>query len=193
MNNQMAQLKEVMQAPARRILVVEDDVFLRGCNADVLVRSGYEVDTAEDGAAAWEALQVNSHNLLITDNNMPRLSGVELVKKMRTAHMTLPAVLASGLMPKKELARYPWLQFAATLQKPFTGDTLVSTVMLVLLAAETAGARGPNTEENLLAPLALSKNGDPRADASQHNKSAGCEEKKTGDSSNAAKPFLVMG
>ena len=72
--------------PSNRILVVDDDADIRQVNADVLRRFGYQTETAADGAAAWEALQANRYDLLITDNRMPKVSGVELVKKMRSAH-----------------------------------------------------------------------------------------------------------
>ena len=58
--------------PPHRILVVEDDISIRRLNTEVLRRSGYEVDAAEDGAAAWEALNADSYDLMITDNNMPK-------------------------------------------------------------------------------------------------------------------------
>jgi DNA-binding response OmpR family regulator len=140
--------EELLLAPTRwevtaaqRILVVEDDVSVRKAIVKVLISSGYEVDFAEDGAAGWEALQAQHYDLLITDNGMPRLSGLELVKKMRTAHMTLPAILASGSVRKEELTRYPWLQIAAALQKPFAVDKLLNTVKTVLLAAGSNGDR----------------------------------------------------
>src|ERR1051325_10009740 len=83
-------------SPPLRILVVEDDTAIRQFSAEVLVRSGYQVDAAEDGAAAWEALYTSSYDLLITDNNMPNVSGVELLKRLRSACMTLPVILATG-------------------------------------------------------------------------------------------------
>ena len=58
--------------PPDHILVVEDDIFLRRLNTEVLLGSGYEVDAAADGAAAWQALNTDSYDLLITDNNMPK-------------------------------------------------------------------------------------------------------------------------
>jgi DNA-binding NtrC family response regulator len=118
--------------PSNRILVVDDDRDLRLLNAGVLARSGYQVDTAEDGAAAWASLHANGYDLLITDNNMPKVSGVELVKKVRSARMTLPVILASGALPTEELERNPWLQPVATLAKPFTGGQLLETVNQVL-------------------------------------------------------------
>ena len=58
--------------------------------------SRYQVDTARDGAAGWEALHAKSYDLLIVDNNMSKLSGVELVKKL-----TLPVLLASAAIPRR--------------------------------------------------------------------------------------------
>lgn len=94
------------------------------------------MDAAEVGAAAWQALNIDSYDLLITDNKMPKLSGVELVKKVRSARMALPVILASGIMPTEELNRHPWLQLAATLLKPFTGEELLGTVKEVLRATD---------------------------------------------------------
>ena len=113
--------------PSNRILVVDDDRDLRLLNAEVLRRFGYQTETAEDGAAAWEALQANRYDLLITDNNMPKVSGVELVKKLRSAHMVLPVILASGAIPTEELNRNPWLRPTATMVKPFSSGQLLKT------------------------------------------------------------------
>jgi DNA-binding response OmpR family regulator len=118
--------------------VVEDDADIRQLNADVLVCSGYQVDAAEDGAAGWEALHAKKFDLLITDHDMPRLSGVELVKKVRSVRMTLPVILATGALPEEELERHPWLQLAATLLKPFSPDQLLETVKRVLRAPDGA-------------------------------------------------------
>src|ERR1700728_686053 len=84
--------------PPCRILLVDDDSHLLELNAVALIRFGYDVDTAEDGAAAWQALHdINiSYDLLITDNKMPKVTGLELIKKMRSEEMTLPVILASG-------------------------------------------------------------------------------------------------
>ena len=117
--------------PSNRILVVDDDGDIRQVNADVLRRFGYQTETAAAGAA-WEALQANRYDLLITDNNMPKLSGVELVKKVRSARLTLPVILATRALPIEELERNPWLQPVATLVKPFLHRQLLATVNEVL-------------------------------------------------------------
>src|ERR1700720_4218278 len=79
--------------PPLRILVVDDDIAIRQLSAEVLIRSGYEVDAAADGAAAWRALNSDSYDLLITDPNVPELTGVELLKKLRAARMSLPVIM----------------------------------------------------------------------------------------------------
>ncbi|MCL4180139.1 MAG: response regulator [Verrucomicrobia bacterium] len=124
--------------PAHRILVVEDNTVIRELNVRVLALVGYQVDGAEDGVAGWQLLDGGSFDLLITDHEMPRLSGLELVKQVRSAGMTLPIIMATGRLPEEELERLPWLQLDATLLKPFSPDQLRQTVKRVLCPAECA-------------------------------------------------------
>jgi DNA-binding response OmpR family regulator len=118
----------------QRILVVDDEAMIRRLNTEVLTYSGYLVDAAEDGAAAWEAIQSNTYDLLVTDHAMPNLTGVELLKKLYAARMALPVILATGTYPQEELAEHPWLQIEASLLKPYTFDELLDTVKNVLHA-----------------------------------------------------------
>lgn len=120
------------KGPPRRILVVDDDTDIRQLNARVLLRSGYVVDTAEDGAAAWEALGASRFDLMITDHNMPKVSGVDLLKMLHGAQMALPVVMATGAVPHAEFALHPWLQPAAMLLKPYTVEDMLKTVKDVL-------------------------------------------------------------
>jgi DNA-binding response OmpR family regulator len=118
--------------PPPRILVVDHDPYIRHLSADVLIRHGYEVNAAEDAAAGWEELQTNNYNLLITEQDLPRITGVKLVRKLRAARMALPIVLVARRLPVRELARNPSLRLAATLLKPLAVDVLVDTVKIVL-------------------------------------------------------------
>jgi DNA-binding response OmpR family regulator len=121
--------------PRQRILVVEDDALIRRVNTEVLTYSGYQVDSAEDGAAAWETLQLNNYDLVVTDNDMPRVTGVELIKKLQAARMALPVIMATGTVPDEQFTRYQLLQPARTLLKPYTFDELLAAVKTVLFAA----------------------------------------------------------
>ncbi len=113
----------------QRILVVDDELSLRQVYCKLLIRSGYSVDTAKDGAEGWKMLQAASFDLLITDNNMPKVTGVELVRMLRAAHMFLPVILASGALPENLVG----LQLAGTLSKPFSRDELLQSVREALL------------------------------------------------------------
>jgi len=124
---------------SRRVLVADDDLSIRLISKEMLVNSGYDVDAAEDGAAAWQALNHASYDLLITDHNMPRLTGFELLKKLRDARMDLPVILITGTQPKAEFTRFPWPQPDATLLKPYTFAELLGTVKELL--REPSGAR----------------------------------------------------
>jgi DNA-binding response OmpR family regulator len=116
--------------------VVEDDADIRRLNTEVLIRHGFHVDAAEDGAVAWHTLQLNRYDILITDNTMPKVTGIELLMKLHGARMALPVIMATGSFPKAEFTRYPWLQPAALVLKPYTLDELLGAVTAVLRVAD---------------------------------------------------------
>jgi len=75
---------------------------------------------------------------VITDHKMPKVTGVELLKKLRAARMDLPVILVTAALPREEFTRQPWLQPAATLLKPYTVEELLGTVKEVLCATGDA-------------------------------------------------------
>jgi DNA-binding response OmpR family regulator len=118
--------------PSPRVLVVDDDLHVRELIETYLLRAAFRVDTVADGAAAWDALNVASYHLLITDHQMPKLTGLQLIKKLRSENMTLPVILVSGTIPQEEIRRHPELAIVATLPKPFSAKELLDTVQKVL-------------------------------------------------------------
>ena len=127
----MALTQEETQS-SHRILVVDDNSDVRQLTVDVLAGSGYDVDAAQDGAAGWEAIQARGYDLIITDNQMPRMTGVEMIEKLRTACIISRVIMATGHLPVFEFARKPWLKPDAALQRPFSNDELLATVRKVL-------------------------------------------------------------
>ena len=115
-----------------QILLVEDDRAILQFSTLVLVHAGYQVKAVGGTLAAWEALQSGSYDLLITDNQMPGLSGLELLSKLRSAQWALPVVVASGGIVAEELAQDQRLQPALALPKPFTSGQLLETVAAAL-------------------------------------------------------------
>jgi two-component system chemotaxis response regulator CheY len=126
--------------PTRRILVADDKPLILHLFTLVLNDAGYEVDPAEDGAVAWDMLQLKRYDLLITDNEMPNVSGIELLRKLHNASMILPVIMVSGTMPTEEFARQPWLKPAACLLKPFVLAELLATITKILFEADSSAA-----------------------------------------------------
>ena len=122
-----------------RILVVDDEPITRQTNCELLIDAGYEVETAHDGASGWDALQAGQFDLLITDNLMPKVSGIELIAKLRAAQIPIRIIMATGTLPADEYVRYPSLKAIAVLRKPFTRDDLLSAVAELLTLAKPPG------------------------------------------------------
>ena len=122
----------------QRILVVDDDTGIRHLGTEVLIRHGYQVDAAENSTAGWKALQTHTYDLLITDLDMPRRSGLRLVKMLRAARLALPVILASGTMTPQELNQNPWFHLSGALLKPVSPDELLQAVQAVLRAQDDA-------------------------------------------------------
>src|ERR1039458_9853176 len=92
---------------SRRILVADDDEDIRYLLSTVLAGAGYDVNAASDGQQAWEALLHGHYDLLVTDNDMPRLTGIELIGRIRKEGMSLPVIIASGSFPVQRVRNDP--------------------------------------------------------------------------------------
>jgi CheY-like chemotaxis protein len=128
-------MSAVKAAAAHRILLVEDDSTVLQFSTMVLARGGYQVTGVEGGEAAWEAIQSASYDLLVTDSQMPGMSGLELVSKLRSAQIGLPIIMASGRIEAGEFAQNQPLQPTIALRKPFTAEQLLETVAEALRRA----------------------------------------------------------
>ena len=116
---------------ARRILVVDNDVDVLRASTELLTHAGFRVHPVMDGAAAWEALQENTYELLLTDNEMPNFSGLDLIRKLRSEGIALPVILASAL-PDSELKAAPSLEITAILTSPLSPGNLLLAINLLL-------------------------------------------------------------
>ena len=112
----------------KRILLVEDEPLICQFCVKALRNSGYVVDAAGDGTTAWIALQLYDYDLLITDNDLPTLSGVDLLKRLHAACFVLPVIMATGNYPQEEFNRHLHLPPATVLLKPYTVAKLLTVV-----------------------------------------------------------------
>jgi len=122
--------------PPYRILIVDDEENDRDLNSRILIRAGYDVVGAVDGDAAWEAIQIQHFDLMITDNSMPKLNGVELVDKLRAAGAKLEVIFLTGEFPVEQFDRFPWLRTIVILTKPVPNGQLLSVVEKILRGSE---------------------------------------------------------
>jgi DNA-binding response OmpR family regulator len=79
-----------------KILLAEDDRFLADGLSMVLKDSGYSVDMAANGVEADLALNVNSYDLLILDLGLPRMDGIEVIKRVRGRGQSLPILVLTA-------------------------------------------------------------------------------------------------
>jgi DNA-binding NtrC family response regulator len=108
-----------------RLLVVDDEPTQREMLQSILERAGYIVSTAENGEDALEQLKAASYDLVLTDQKMPGIDGLELLSRTRSSHPHLPVVLmtaygsvSSAVAAMKEGA-------ADYLTKPFEREELL--------------------------------------------------------------------
>ncbi|MBI2065811.1 MAG: response regulator [Candidatus Zambryskibacteria bacterium] len=83
----------------RHILLVEDNPTVRDLTIILLRRAGYFVRAVRDGQEAWELLEAGREfDLILSDNSMPRMTGLELLRRVRADQRTaeIPFILTSG-------------------------------------------------------------------------------------------------
>jgi len=74
---------DIATVKRRRILVVDDSITVREVERTLLKNRGYEVDVAVDGMDGWNALRSGQYDLAVSDVDMPRMTGIELVSRMK--------------------------------------------------------------------------------------------------------------
>ena len=122
-----------------RVLLVEDDAFIRSMLTRFLQREGYRLTAAMDGPSAlevWAAAQ-GQFDLLITDMVMPNgMSGAQLAERLRGQNPRLKAILISGYSPELLDADAGQLKSVRMLMKPFTHEKIIETMREVLDAPD---------------------------------------------------------
>ncbi|WP_234118151.1 response regulator transcription factor [Clostridium hydrogenum] len=78
------------------ILVVEDDVKLRKLFSTVLVKNGYNAYQAGDGVEAWNVIEANHIDLIISDIMMPNMDGYEFTKSVRDVNSEIPILMITA-------------------------------------------------------------------------------------------------
>ncbi|HSX09171.1 MAG TPA: response regulator [Candidatus Saccharimonadales bacterium] len=73
----------------RKLLIAEDDFFIRDIYSKVFSLSGYDVQVAVDGMDAFEKIKANQYDMILLDIMMPRMTGIDVLKNVRA--LTTPS------------------------------------------------------------------------------------------------------
>jgi two-component system KDP operon response regulator KdpE len=114
-----------------RILVVDDEAAIRKVVRDALEKAGHEVDTAIDGEEAVAFLEGREFDLIVTDLNMPRLDGLELVRVVRRTS-TVPVLVLTVRQEEREKVRLLDAGADDYVTKPFGVAELVARARALL-------------------------------------------------------------
>ncbi|CAO3424005.1 response regulator [Azospirillum endophyticum] len=120
---------------AQQVLVVDDEEGPRAFVASVLRELGIgRVDTAADGQEALERLQAEdaAYDLIVCDWMMPRLNGLDLLKRVRESRGDLPFLMVTALATLDAVKRALAHHVSGYIAKPFTPDQLEEKIFLVL-------------------------------------------------------------
>jgi len=118
----------------KRVLVVDDEVHIVHVVAIKLRNNGYEVISADNGAEAFELASKEKPDIIVTDYQMPIMSGLELVEKLRNCDETqdIPVIMLTArnfVISKEQQEDY---RIASCLSKPFSPKELLANIEDVL-------------------------------------------------------------
>lgn len=101
------------------VLLVEDSEEVRNLILEILTRDGYEVKSTGNGLEAWEILNSETFDLIISDLDIPGMNGPQLFNKLRSEGVRTPVLLTSGVeLAQSKLGRSDFSRYRL-LRKPF--------------------------------------------------------------------------
>ncbi|HEY6078294.1 MAG TPA: response regulator [Polyangiaceae bacterium] len=129
-----ALLASKMLSERERLLVVDDSAAIRHLVSDCLKRQGFVVSTAVDGQDGYEKALAEKPDLILTDYDMPRMTGFELVVALRRSERTrdIPLVMLTARDTKRDQAQMRAAGLNSYLVKPFGTDKCIALVERVL-------------------------------------------------------------
>jgi CheY-like chemotaxis protein len=125
-----ASLIENTDMEKRRVLLVEDDSLSVKLYVKLLSKWGYDVSYANNGMLALEMLEEESYDLLLTDNQLPLMTGSELVEKVMKTRPTLKTLIVTG----DSASLFASLTKTTVLRKPIIPDYLKFRINQILVS-----------------------------------------------------------
>jgi len=119
---------------AKKVLVVDDEIHIVHVVAIKLRNNGYEVITAANGADAFDLLCSEKPDIVVTDLQMPVMTGLELVEKIRRNEQTkdMPVILLTARNFAIDDKQKKDLEISDCLSKPFSPKELLRSIQDIL-------------------------------------------------------------
>jgi EAL domain-containing protein (putative c-di-GMP-specific phosphodiesterase class I) len=115
-------------AGQRLVLVVDDDALLARALQSTLKRAGFEVIVADSGATAVQLIMSRPFDVIVTDIQMPQMSGMELLRVVRAYDLDVPVILMTGEPSVETAIEAVSLGALQYLPKPTPNDVLIKAV-----------------------------------------------------------------
>ncbi|MDZ7336546.1 MAG: response regulator [candidate division KSB1 bacterium] len=110
------------------ILIIDDEQIIVKATRKLLVLEGFNIDEAVDVETAIEKLQQNSYKLIISDLMLPRVSGINLINRLKITHPDVPVIIISGYAMVENAIRSFRAGAFDFLPKPFDVHELLGVV-----------------------------------------------------------------
>ena len=118
-----------------KVLIVDDFATMRRILKNILKQLGFKnLVEADDGTTAWEALESQSIDLIISDWNMPKMTGLELLKKVRAsdAYKATPFLMVTAEAQKQNVIEAVQAGVSNYVVKPFTAEAISDKLAKIL-------------------------------------------------------------
>ena len=119
-----------------RILLVEDDDINRKLLANILKTLGFNhVSEADNGRSAWEMMQEEKFDLVMTDWMMPEMDGLQLLKAIREESIDqkqVPVLMITALGKQDDIMKAAKLEIDGYIVKPFSDNTVLAKIEEIL-------------------------------------------------------------
>ncbi|MGD0098878.1 MAG: response regulator transcription factor [Acidobacteriota bacterium] len=135
------------------ILVVEDEAKVASFIKKGLQQSGYEVEVAADGEEAYEEIQANSYDLILLDLMLPKISGFDLIPKIRQCRPAVPIIAVTARASVEDRVQGLNLGCDDYLTKPFSFSELLARIQVQLRRGDPSAALELHAADLVLNPL----------------------------------------
>ena len=113
--------------PSMKVLVVDDFSTMRRIVKNILRQLGFtNIVEADDGSTAWDLLQRESVDFIVSDWNMPIMTGIDLLRKVRASpeYATVPFLMVTAEAQQENIIEAAQAKVSNYIVKPFTAETM---------------------------------------------------------------------